>query len=1084
MKKVMALALCSIGMMLQAQSPQLHVKGIDSALVRMSQLKVSVKVVGNRAYTTSEMHFYNGTTRQMEAELVFPLPEGVSVSRYAIDINGKLREAVPVDKNKGKQVFEAVEHRRVDPGLLEKVAGNTFRTRIYPLLPGKERIVVIGYEQELTALDNTHLGYQMLSTYPQAIDEFECKVSVYGATAAPTVATDEGIVALENLEQSYQARLEKKHYRPKDKLMISIPIRDEVPSVVVQEVDNQYYFYANTILDSQAVPTPHPHTLGLIWDVSLSCRHRDIKKELQLLDAYLKGLNTVEVTLYLSGYTFEKKATFSVKEGNWSALRNQLESLKYDGGTRYSQIKVGNQDAFVFFTDGLSTLSSNTLVFPRKPVYTITSNAVSDFDFLHYTAQRAGGAFVNLTTLSVEEALNKMVFQPLKFLGVKDNYKVLEMYPMVGTPVSGSFSVAGISLIPNTQIVLQFGYGDTPVYEKTITIEASKVSTDAVSIEKLWAQKKLAYLQLQPKQNAVEIENIGKKFGIVTANTPLIVLESLQDYIQYEIAPPAELRPEFERIMKEQVATARARKMSNWEQIDRYYTELANWWKKDTRYEMPKPKPVKTVTRHTNLRARQGWASGIVSDKTGPLPGANVVVKGTTRSTQTDFDGKFSIEARPGEELEFSFIGYGNSRAVVNSATPMQIQLNDSNAHLEEVVVVGYRSNTNAREIAKEEEDDEVVSRKKSMMAYSTVSSSTISEAPNANVIQSLQGKVAGVTIATGNANPHLLIRGASSTGTFAPGAADSISIPNTGGQIERQKWNPDRMYLKALLAAPADKQYELYLDLRETQVENPSYYFDVAQFFYEHGHKEMALQVLSTIADLGLENHQLYKSLTYVLRQWGATEEALYTAQQVALWRAQEPQAHRDLALALEDNQQYQEAFDELIKGLEVNYFGEMSGQYEGVEDIILMDMNRMIAAHKNIKTGSVDKKYLNKMPVGIRVILNWNQMDTDIDLHVIEPTNEECYYAHRDTQLGARFSKDFTQGYGPEQYLVRNPVAGKYTVRSNYYGERALTENGPATVLVEVYVTKNGKTERSLQTIQLGTVKENQNLAVIEIE
>jgi len=86
--------------------------------------------------------------------------------------------------------------------------------------------------------------------------------------------------------------LEKKHYRPKDKLMISIPIRDEVPSVVVQEVDNQYYFYANTILDSQAVPTPHPHTLGLIWDVSLSCRHRDIEKELQLLDAYLKGLNT------------------------------------------------------------------------------------------------------------------------------------------------------------------------------------------------------------------------------------------------------------------------------------------------------------------------------------------------------------------------------------------------------------------------------------------------------------------------------------------------------------------------------------------------------------------------------------------------------------------------------------------------------------------------------------------------------------------------------------------------------------------------------------------------------------------------
>ncbi len=123
--------------------------------------------------------------------------------------------------------------------------------------------------------------------------------------------------------------------------------------------------------------------------------------------------------------------------------------------------------------------------------------------------------------------------------------------------------------------------------------------------------------------------------------------------------------------------------------------------------------------------------------------------------------------------------------------------------------------------------------------------------------------------------------------------------------------------------------------------------------------------------------------------------------------------------------------------------------------------------------------------MPVEIRIILNWNQMDTDIDLHVVEPTNEECYYAHKDTQIGARFSKDFTQGYGPEQYLLRNAVKGKYIIKTNYFGERALTENGPTTVMVEVYTRKaNGTMERKLQTIQLGKVKENQNLAEITID
>ena len=122
--------------------------------------------------------------------------------------------------------------------------------------------------------------------------------------------------------------------------------------------------------------------------------------------------------------------------------------------------------------------------------------------------------------------------------------------------------------------------------------------------------------------------------------------------------------------------------------------------------------------------------------------------------------------------------------------------------------------------------------------------------------------------------------------------------------------------------------------------------------------------------------------------------------------------------------------------------------------------------------------------MPIDVRIILNWNQMDTDIDLHVIEPTSEECYYGHRDTEIGARFSKDFTQGYGPEQYLLRNAVKGKYTIKTNFFGESALTENGPTTVMVEIYTTKNGKTERTLQTIQLGTVRENQNLAEITID
>jgi hypothetical protein len=526
MKNSLLILFACISALMQAQNPQLTVKGKDSALVRMSQMKVSVKVVGNIAYTTSEMHFFNGTTRQMEAELLFPLPEGVSVSRYAIDINGKMREAVPVNKNKGKQVFEAVEHRRVDPGLLEKVEGNNFRTRIYPLLPGKERIVIIGYEQELNSLDATHFGYQMVSSYPRELDEFELNIAIVGAAARPEASITEGVIALEQMNQQYRASIKRKQYMLKDNLVISIPVNFDAPTAIVQSQNNEHYFYATTILANSKRHKKNPKTIGLIWDNSLSCRKRDVNKELELLDAYLKELQDVEVTLYFSGYNFDKKAVYVVANGECEVLKSALKQAKYDGGTRFSKIKLPAHDEYLFFTDGLSSLSSNELAAIKKPLYTITSMVSSDYAFLNYTAVKTGGAAVNLNELNVADALNKLVFQPLKFLGVKNNYMVIDLYPMAGTTVSGSFSVAGISLKEQQEVTLLFGYDDTATIEKTFVIDATKQATEEISIERLWAQKKIANLGMQYKQNTDEIEALGKKYGIITENTSLIVLKA------------------------------------------------------------------------------------------------------------------------------------------------------------------------------------------------------------------------------------------------------------------------------------------------------------------------------------------------------------------------------------------------------------------------------------------------------------------------------------------------------------------------------------------------------------------------------
>jgi len=1147
--KFLFYVLLFLGVKTFAQSPEFTVKGEGAEKVRMSQLLVNVKVVGNIAYTTAEMHFFNSGNRQMEAELIFPLPENVSVSRYAIDINGKMREAVTVNKNKGKQVFEAIEHRRVDPGLLEKVDGNNFRTRIYPLMPNGERIVIIGYEEELSAFDKNNLSYQLVSRYPKKLDKFEINVSVLGTNTPPIIENAVDEISFSKWNQSFQASVKKENYQPSEQLLFKIPIQENVPSVLMQNVGGQHYFYGNTFIEGNKIAKRNPVSIGLIWDNSLSTKTRDLRKELNLLDAYFQKIKNTKVTLYFLNYTFEKQKEFVISNGNWDELKTVLQNTKYDGGTRFSQINLPNHDEYLLFSDGLSSLSENNLPHTKKSVYTITSSVSADFAFLNFSSMQTGGNFINLNQLNLENALDKLTNKNLKFLGIKENYTVTDLYPMTGSSVSGSFSFSGISLNPKNEITLLFGYENGAILERKITLDASVQKTEDVNIEKLWAQKKIANLDLQYAKNSEEIELLGKKYGIITKNTSLIVLENIRDYIAYDIVPPTELRAEFDRIKKQEQESRLAEQKSNWQNVESYFEELNSWWKKDIKYVKPKleptPKPKRGnrpnttatnsgVNSRRNSNTQQGFISGVVNENGEPLPGVQVV--SGNEGAQTDIDGKYTIKASENSVLNFNYVGFKSKSVNVGWKNEVNVELEEESSNLDEVVVMAYGVKRESKEVESLEEsadgeslkDYEPQAQKSISYATQAISSEEISQALMKDISVMLSGKVSGVevqqtpnndVIATRSmasvaaSNKPLMVvdgaffdgnldeigeeeiasvdvlKGASATAIYGNQGENGVIVVKTKSgtyneiiaQNQEKSWNPDRLYLKSLASVPKEKQYDLYLELRKSQERNPSFYFDVAHFFYNQGDVKKALQVLSNIADLGLENHQLYKTLTYTLRQWEAFEDALFTAKQVAKWRAHEPQSLRDYALALEDSGKSQEAFDQLIKALEVNYYGEMSGQYEGVEDIILMDINRLMAENKRLDSGKLDKKYYEKMPVDIRIIMNWNLTDVDLDLHIIEPTNEECYYGHRDTEAGARFSKDFTQGYGPEQYLIRNAVKGKYQIKTNYFGESELTENGPATVMVEIYTTKAGKTTKILKTIQLGKVKENDILAEI---
>ncbi|WP_370477914.1 SusC/RagA family TonB-linked outer membrane protein [Tamlana flava] len=158
--------------------------------------------------------------------------------------------------------------------------------------------------------------------------------------------------------------------------------------------------------------------------------------------------------------------------------------------------------------------------------------------------------------------------------------------------------------------------------------------------------------------------------------------------------------------------------------------------------------------------AQEKTISGTVSDGSGlPLPGATVLVKGTTTGTSSDFDGNYAITTSQGSILVFSFVGYTTQEITVGASNIINVTLTEDAQALEEVVVTAQG-----------------IKREKKALGYAvtTIDSDAIENKPETDVAKLLTGKVAGVQVNTAGGflgqSPNVIIRSKNSiTGNNQP---------------------------------------------------------------------------------------------------------------------------------------------------------------------------------------------------------------------------------------------------------------------------------------------------------------------------
>ena len=948
--------------------------------MELRELSVDILVVGQTAVTTMEMTFYNPNTRVMEGEFQFPLADGQQVSRFALDINGKMREGVVVDKALGRKAFEDIVRRGVDPGLLEKTEGNNFKARVYPMPAQGTRRVLIAFEQELRQKNGQDFYFLPIASALQ-LQKFKLRTEVVSRLVKADIENSLEL-DFKQTRNSYISELSKDNYSLNKNIALTFP-KVEKPQVLTATKGNSSYLYGTMALGNTPLQAKSaPKKLGILWDVSHSAAKADKEKAFAFLSDYFSHIQNTEVTLNTFSIRTSEAVNFEVKNGNWQSLKAYLQTLKYDGATDGNAMNFSPKcDEYLLFTDGIFNFGAKEFSVTeavkqiKTPITVINNSTIANTAKMQYLAGATGGNFIDLTTLSTAEAVKAACYTPFQLLGYEvKKGKVKDLYPEKGTALSGeTFTFAGKLLSDEATIVVSVGYPNKVVAQQEISFSKDNATSQSeyALLRRVWAEKQIAHLQ-RIGADQKQIDAVGRQYGIVTEGNSLIVLETVSDYLRYRITPPKELLQEYQKYLQQEEEDKKESVKESLEEVIEQSADQTKWWQ--TSY----PKKVKN---------------------TKPV---------------------VEVEAEEDEEDEAVSLA---------EAAPIAARV----AHQEERIA-------NVQDLSDKDADQlkEVVV----MMDYAAPQRET-----------SMVGAI-------------------SSNAAMKRSESYSEDTPEAPtGSIALNTYNPDTPYLKVMEYADEAKAVETYYKLKEEYGSTPSFYADVADYFFKKGNKEQAILVISNLAELGLDDPQLLRMLGYKLSSYGAKKEAVQVFRKVAELREEEPQSFRDLGLALADDAQYNEAVKTLYKVVT----GVWSSRFGDVQLVTMNDINSLIARHKGINTSYIDKRLLKKEPVDVRVVLSWDTDNCDMDLWVTDPKNEKCYYSNKLTYLGGKISEDVTQGYGPEEFMLKKAVKGKYKVQVDYFGTSSQKQLMPVSLRI-IFYTHYGTPQQKQQetTVRLSNAKE----------
>ena len=980
---------------------------------RVDSLDVQMHVSGLFAEVVQTIVIANPNKRDISVPLSIPMPDRATVCGYALDIDGVMVDGVIVEKERARVVFEAEQRHQADPGLVEAVKGNVYRTRVYPVLAHGSRTMRLRYVVPLLLIGGRGAALD-LPMPAERLGHRAMHIEVENLDCPAPVLEGVGKALFKEVRGCWSVDVEDEDVTPEGCVRVALPELPATFALIERDKEGTVWFSASESVSQQDECAAPPITaLTILWDASGSRIDADLAREVGLVRSYCESgsFETVDLVVF-SNQVNEVRSFTSTDE-----LVAHFTEVRYDGGTNFAALAeaLGEMErvcrgadqgsACVLFTDGLDTVSGEPFAFPGScDVLAIMSGVQRDAEALRQACK--GRAYdIDLAPKDAESLARELGKYKLgKLLGIGSE-GVADVCD-VSEPDGARRAVIGKLTAEQASIVL-----DEDADPLVLNADAARAG-DVLACA--WAARLVSLLASHADDNAAELLSLGRQFGVVSPATSLLVLESLDQWLRYDIEPPETLVE-----MHESWVQARAGKMNlsseeeleveHRKHLEQAWSDVLTWWK-------------------TDFSARSATQQGGTGAGGSPEFCAQC-------GRRTPADARFCpyCGAQVVQVLD------GAPDAAFETALPLQAQ------ELYAPDSTGIRAQAEALRTSVFEAPLE------DGVAYAA-------SAPMADMGMAVESAIDGSHPSPGPGGPTMAVE----VRPWMPDAPYLKELDKAGVEGEqaarvayhhqRSKFRTSPSFFldcAGWFMAHGDEEFGLRVlsNLAELRIEDPELLRVMGWRLREAGALADALAILRRVVKLRGEDSQSYRDVALVLDELarrsygaGAEEDARAQAEEAAeLYRkvALTPWMRRPMAVGLFAVEEYN-VLRAWADGREWKQAPELPSLGDALEGVLACDL---------------------------RITLAWDADETDVDIHVTEPNGEEAYYANRQTFAGGRVSEDITDGYGPELYEIRAAQKGVYTIRAHYFASHQQEIFGPATCTLTVY-SDWGRPEQS-QTI-----------------